>query len=114
MEEDTKRPCQEEQTHVHEFLGSTKSAAEPGEEPHNHRFAGVSFEVIRVGDHHHIHEVKARTDFFEDHFHIIWERSKREIFVDDKHVHFVTGTTNEVEDHTHDFVFATLIEDPIG
>ena len=33
---------------------------------------------------------------------------------DGKHVHFVCGTTEEAEGHTHDFVFATLIENPIG
>ena len=33
---------------------------------------------------------------------------------DERHVHFVSGVTTEVEDHEHDFIFATLIEDPIG
>ena len=37
------------QTHVHEFLGSTK-LAELEEAPHNHRFAGVSRKVIPVRD----------------------------------------------------------------
>ena len=42
-------------------------------------------------------------------------RQKTDIDVgDDKHVHFVSGTTEEAEGHTHDFVFATLIENPIG
>ncbi|MDF2572871.1 MAG: YmaF family, partial [Sporomusa sp.] len=31
-----------------------------------------------------------------------------------KHVHFVSGTTTEVDEHVHTFVFATLIENPIG
>jgi len=104
---------EEELTHVHEFLGSTK-LAELEEDPHNHRFAGVSFQVIPMGN-SHVHDIFTRTDFYEDHFHEICVRTGCAICVgDDKHVHFVNGTTEEAEDHTHDFVFATLIDDPIG
>lgn len=105
---------EEPQFHVHEFLGTTR-LAELEEEPHNHRFAGVSCEAICCGDHQHIHEIKARTDFFEDHFHEICVRSCPAICVGGgKHVHFVSGTTTEVDEHVHTFVFATLIENPIG
>lgn len=106
--------CHEEsQTHVHEFLGSTK-LAELEEDPHNHRFAGVSREVIPCGD-HHVHKIKTRTDFFENHFHEICVQTEEDIDVGDgKHVHFVSRTTEEADGHTHDFVFATLIENPIG
>ncbi len=114
--EDTTRHCcheKEQQTHVHEFLGSTK-LAELKEEPHNHRFAGVSDEVIPVGC-THVHDIFTRTDFFEDHFHEICIRTGPAIHVGDgKHVHFVCGITTEVDDHVHKFVFATLIENPIG
>ena len=100
-------------THVHEFLGSTK-LAELQEDPHNHRFAGVSGEVIPVGN-SHIHEIFTRTDFYEDHFHKILVRTGPAICVGDgKHVHFVAGQTTEAEGHVHEFVFATLIENPIG
>jgi hypothetical protein len=100
-------------THVHEFLGSTK-LAELKEDPHNHRFAGVSGEVIPVGN-SHVHNIFTRTDFYEDHFHEICVRSGPAICVGDgKHVHFVCGVTTRVDDHVHEFVFATLIEDPIG
>ncbi|HWR09231.1 YmaF family protein [Sporomusa sp.] len=116
MEEDNRSYCncgKEELTHVHEFLGSTK-LAELEEDPHNHRFAGVSDEVIPVGN-NHVHEIFTRTDFYEDHFHKICIRTGLAIFVGNgKHVHFVDGTTTEAEDHVHDFVFATLIQDPIG
>lgn len=109
-------PCHSDEemlTHVHEFLGSTK-LAELEEDPHNHRFAGVSDEVIPVGD-SHVHDIFTRTDFYEDHFHEICIRTCPAICVGDgKHVHFVDGTTTEAEDHVHDFVFATLIQDPIG
>jgi hypothetical protein len=108
--------CHEEetQTHVHEFLGSTK-LAELEEDPHNHRFAGVSREVIQCGNNHHEHQIKTRTDFYEDHFHEICVQTEQDIDVgDEKHVHFVSETTDESEGHTHDFVLATLIENPIG
>jgi hypothetical protein len=104
----------ESQTHVHEFLGSTR-LAELEEDPHNHRFAGVSGEAIPIGNYQHVHEIKTRTDFYEDHFHEICVRSEPAIPVGDgKHVHFVSGMTTEVDDHRHEFVFATLIENPIG
>ena len=112
-EEDRKKYNDEEQTHVHEFLGSTQ-IAEPNEDPHNHRFAGISGEAISIGNGQHVHEILTRTDFYEDHFHFIRERSGPAIRVNDRHVHFVCGTTSVVDDHDHDFIFATLIEDPIG
>ncbi len=103
-----------QQTHVHEFLGSVK-IAEANIDPHNHRFAGVSGEAIPIGNNNHVHDIKTRTDFYEDHFHEIIVRSQPAICVgNDRHVHFVCGTTTEVDDHVHDFIFATLIEDPIG
>lgn len=108
--------CHEDEealTHVHEFLGSTK-LAELKEDPHNHRFAGVSGQVIPYGN-SHFHEIATKTDFYEDHFHQICDRTSLAIPVGGgKHVHFVCGATEVAEDHCHDFVFATLIEDPIG
>jgi hypothetical protein len=101
------------QTHVHEFLGSTR-LAELNEDPHNHRFAGVSDEAIPMGC-SHVHNIFTNTDFFEDHFHEICIQSGPAICVsDEKHVHFVWGITTEEDEHVHKFVFATLIENPIG
>lgn len=104
-----------EQRHVHEFLGSTR-LAEEGNDRHNHRTAGVSGQAIPSGR-SHFHFIIARTDFV-DHFHMIRVRSGPAIIVNPgeavlKHVHFVEGMTNVVDDHFHDFVFATLIEAPI-
>jgi hypothetical protein len=101
------------QTHVHEFLGSTK-LAEEGEERHNHRFAGVSGEAKRIsGTTRHRHAIMTNTDFF-DHFHQIRVESGPNIDVGDgKHVHFVKGMTTLVDGHVHQFVFATLIESPL-
>lgn len=105
---------EDELTHVHEFLGSTK-LAELEEDPHNHRFAGVSGQVICIGNGKHIHELKTRTDFYEDHFHLICVRTEENIPVGDgRHVHFVSDVTEEAEDHVHNFRVATLIEDPIS
>ncbi|ABS40050.1 YmaF family protein [Clostridium botulinum] len=103
--------CEEKQTHVHEFLGSTR-LAEIQTEPHNHRFAGVSGEAIRRGN-SHVHKIKTNTDFF-DHFHMIDVTTGPAIPVGNgRHVHFVSGVTTLNDGHRHEFIFATLIEAPI-
>lgn len=116
MDENTRNCCEEKQFHVHELLGSVKVVPEEDDEEfHNHRFAAVSGPAIPIENYHHVHEIKTRTDFYEDHFHEIYVRSEPETPVDNgKHVHFVSGTTTRDEGHQHDFVFATLIQDPIG
>nr|WP_248928171.1 YmaF family protein [Paenibacillus hamazuiensis] len=101
------------QTHVHEFLGSTK-LAEQGADRHNHRFAGVTGQVIPVGN-SHVHEIDlTRTDFL-NHFHKLKKiRTGPAIPVGNgKHVHFVTGTTTLNDGHKHRFNFATLIQKPL-
>ncbi len=101
-----------EQRHVHEIQGSVM-IAEAGEDPHNHRFATVSGEAIGTGIDHY-HEVKFRTDFFEDHFHEFCGVTSPAILVGDRHVHFLESVTTENDGHTHNFRFATLIDNPIG
>lgn len=97
--------------HVHEFLGSTKLA---GTTLHNHRFAGVSGRAIPIGR-DHIHFVSTNTDFAVGHIHRIRVFTGLKIPVGrGRHVHFVRGTTTFNFGHDHDFVFATLIEDPLG
>lgn len=104
--------CEKEQTHVHEFLGSTK-LAELKEDPHNHRFAGVSGQAIPCG-YSHIHLIKARTDFV-DHFHEIIAKTGPAIKVGEgRHVHFVDADTKVEDNHIHELIFATLIEAPIA
>lgn len=99
--------------HVHEFLGSTK-LAELEKEPHNHRFAGVSGEPIRKGN-SHVHKIITNTDFYENHHHEICIQTGPAIIVcEGRHVHFARGMTSENDEHCHDFLFATLIENPIG
>jgi len=128
------------QTHVHEAIGSVK-VAEPCRkydkdyryddcydddkydskkhddkkgEAHNHRFCTVSGEGIPKGC-SHVHQVKFRTDFYEDHYHEFCGISGEAIpTCDGRHVHFLKGCTTVNEDHRHDFMAATLIEDPIG
>ena len=102
-----------EQRHVHEFLGSVM-IAERKEDPHNHRFAGVSGQAIPYGR-SHIHKIETKTDFYEEHFHNIFEKSGEAIPVGKgRHVHFVKGETTFNDGHRHDFIVATLIEDPTG
>lgn len=110
----TFNPCQdEEQTHVHEVLGSVE-IAEIQEDPHNHRFAVISGEVIPQGN-SHVHRIETRTDFYEDHFHLICVKTGTAIDVGDgRHVHFVESVTTVVDEHQHNFRVATLIQDPIG
>lgn len=105
------RDCPQIQKHDHEIQGSVE-IAEPGD-PHNHRFATVSGEAIRCGD-SHIHEVKFRTDFYEDHFHKFYGKTCPAITVGDRHVHFLESVTEVSEGHQHEFRLATLINDPIG
>ena len=100
------------QTHVHEFLGSTQLAG-PGELRHNHRFAGVTSEAIPQGD-SHVHAILVNTDFFFNHLHELGVETGPAIPVGNgKHVHFVDGVTTLNFGHVHEFIFATLIEDPL-
>lgn len=105
--------CKEKQTHVHEFLGSTRLAEiDDPEDVHNHRFAGVSGEAIRRGN-SHVHKINTNTDFF-DHFHMIKVTTGPAIPVGNgRHVHFVYGVTTCNDGHMHKFIFATLIDSPI-
>lgn len=101
----------EDQRHVHEVLGSVQIAER--DDPHNHRFATVSGEAIPVGN-DHVHEVRFRTDFYDDHFHEYCGRTSTAIPVGDRHVHFLESVTTENDGHRHNFRVATLIDNPIG
>lgn len=99
-----------EQTHVHEFEGSTMFAEEC-EDRHNHRFAGVTGEAIRRGN-SHVHKLATNTDFV-DHYHQICDTTGPAIDVGNgKHVHLVKGYTTCRDGHRHQYIFATLIEAP--
>lgn len=101
------------QRHVHEVVGSSK-IAEIKEDPHNHRFATVSGEEIPMGR-GHVHEIKFRTDFYENHFHEFIGRTSGAIPVGNgRHVHFLKSITTMDDGHKHEFRVATLIENPIG
>jgi hypothetical protein len=99
------------QTHVHEFLGSTKLAEEE-EDRHNHRFASVTTEEIPK-DCSHVHGFSVNTDFFDHHHEIAGQTDIAVKVGDDKHVHFAKDMTTEDDGHVHEFQFATLIESPL-
>ncbi|PGZ96119.1 hypothetical protein COE51_17885 [Bacillus pseudomycoides] len=99
------------QTHVHEFVASTK-LAEEGDDRHNHRFAGVTSEVIPKGD-SHVHIILVNTDFFNHHHEVAIETGPAIPVGDGKHVHFVKGTTTLDDGHVHEIEFATLIQKPL-
>ncbi|MGG7058255.1 YmaF family protein [Clostridium nigeriense] len=106
--------CESEQKHVHEFVGSVKLAELNSDDVHNHRFAGVTGEAVPCKG-SHIHRILTRTDFFNDHFHIIDVFTGPAIPVGNgRHVHFVYACTKERDGHKHMFRIATLIENPIG
>jgi hypothetical protein len=98
---------------VHEIQGSVK-IAEPEEDPHNHRFATVSGEAIPTGNHDHIHEVRFRTDFYEDHFHEFRGKTSGAIRVGDRHVHFLDSVTTVNDGHRHEFRLSTFMDNLIG
>jgi len=113
-DEDNKEDdCQHSQRHVHEVQGSVE-IAERQEDPHNHRLATVTGEAIPIGEGDHVHEVKFRTDFYENHFHEFRGRTGGMIKVGDRHVHFLESETTRNDGHRHDFRLSTFINDPIG
>ena len=105
----------DEQTHVHEFVGSVQIDGKNCE-LHNHRFATVSDEVEFIpGVMGHVHKIKFRTDFYEDHYHEFTGYTGGPIDVcDGRHVHYICNTTNTSDQHQHEFRGATLIDNPIG
>lgn len=103
-----------EQRHVHEVIGSVE-IAERGCDAHSHRFATVSGEAMPTGTGDHVHEIRFRTDFYEDHFHEFVGRSGGAINVGGgRHVHFAEAQTKPEDNHCHRFRVAAMIEDPIG
>lgn len=99
------------QTHVHEFVASTK-LAEEGDDRHNHRFAGVTSEKIPKGD-SHVHVILVNTDFFNHHHEVAIETGPAIPVGDGKHIHFVKGITTLDDGHVHELEFATLIQKPL-
>ncbi|WP_374966482.1 YmaF family protein [Lysinibacillus sp. RS5] len=112
-EPSNKKKASEEsvQTHVHEFLASTK-LAEEGDDRHNHRFAGVTSEVIPKGN-SHIHVIMVNTDFLDHHHEVAIETGPAIRVSENKHVHFVKGITTLDDGHVHQLEFATLIQKPL-
>lgn len=118
-EEEYRESCRnycEVETHVHEVVGSVR-LAELEEDPHNHRFAGVTEEVVFVpGGHYHV--LKTKTDFYENHFHEVCIRTGLQVVVgcgeDERHIHYIDDETQCSDGHRHEFIAATLIENPIG
>ena len=115
--ENTNDNCNENYNdkHVHEFTGSVK-LAETGDDRHNHRTAGMTSEPIYCENGRHYHLIKAQTDSApDDHHHPILVRTGLDIKIrgTNKHVHAIKGATRVVDQHCHNFEFATLTERPL-
>lgn len=107
----SKSACHNHQKHVHEITGST-AAVNGCRECHNHRFCTVSGEAIRTGT-SHVHEVKFRTDFSDEHFHEFCGTTSPAIEVGNgKHIHFAKSFTDTQDGHRHQFQVASLIDSP--
>lgn len=111
--EDSADSCSRDQRHVHEVQGSVE-IAEREEDPHNHRFAAVSGQAIPIGNGDHIHFVRFRTDFYENHYHEFYGKTGGAVKVGNRHVHFLESVTTVNDGHRHNFRVATLIDNPIG
>ncbi|MDO5424879.1 MAG: YmaF family protein [Eubacteriales bacterium] len=108
MEE--RHSCQPKQ-HVHEVQGSTRISG-CCDFAHNHRFATVSGEAIPC-DESHVHEIAFTTDSCDGHTHKFCGTSSKAIDVGcGRHVHFLKDVTTTDAGHKHEFMVATLIENP--
>lgn len=117
---ENRRPDPDDEVHTHEFLGSTTIDGPGMRMLHNHRFAGVTTGEIPIRGGNHIHGFEANTDSF-GHFHEIAGNTGPAIVLNPQaprafqvHVHLARGTTTDVNGHTHNFVFGTLIESPLS
>lgn len=98
------------QTHVHEVQGSTTLFEEIC---HNHRFSGMTSEVIPVGD-DHIHFFQLTSDFTLAHFHEVGGFTGLSIPIGNgRHIHAASGVSTLNRGHVHEFVFASLIDNPL-
>lgn len=100
------------QGHVHEILGSVKTAER--EDPHGHRFCTVTGEAIPSGANDHVHEVSFITDYYDNHYHGFTGRTGGAVQVNDRHVHYIKAATSVDDNHSHEFEAATMINDPTG
>lgn len=109
--------CDCRTTHVHEVLGSTQTEdnnCDCGQ--HNHRFATVTGEAeYRQGVRGHVHRVEFRTDTYEGHNHEFCGYTEGAVDVGEgRHIHLIKDETTVSNRHDHDFIVATLIENPTG
>lgn len=107
-----RRPLEDKhcETHVHEFLGSTK-LADCCLDRHNHRFAGVTTREIPVKG-SHVHGFSVNTDSFGHHHEVTGLTGLPIEVCNGRHIHFADGCTTENDGHSHEYQFATLIENP--
>ena len=98
--------------HNHEVQGSTKISG-CCEYAHNHRFATVFGDAIPC-DGNHVHQVAFTTDSCDGHHHEFCGTTGPAIEVGcGRHVHFLKDCTSYDAKHKHEFIVATLLENPV-
>ena len=105
----------DQDNHTHEFTGLVRVTEENNIPCHVHRVAGVTSNAIEIdGGRNHVHAYHINTDTF-DHSHEIGGRTGPAIFIGntDKHIHVLCGSSTEVNDHTHEYFFTSLIDRPL-
>ncbi|MGM9973893.1 MAG: YmaF family protein [Clostridiaceae bacterium] len=105
----------DQDNHTHEFTGLVRASDERNIPCHVHRVAGVTSNAIEIdGGRNHVHAYHINTDTF-DHFHEIGGRTGPAIFIGNtnKHIHVLCGTSTEVNEHTHEYFFTSLIDRPL-
>jgi hypothetical protein len=97
--------------HTHKFFGFT-DYTDKCKHRHNHYFSGRSSQVIPKSS-SHVHAIYVDINSSNNHQHCIGQKSESDISIGKgKHIHIIKGITTLNENHVHDFIFTTLIENP--
>lgn len=101
-EDQERKACLEDEgrrnIHVHDYSIITDVA-----DSHQHMILGVSAPA-RLANGSHVHRVRGRTSFFEDHWHAYDVVSDLPTEMPDgQHTHFFAGETTRDDGHVHTF-----------
>lgn len=106
-------PCPTLTRHIHEIQGNV-DAVEDSDYSHTHNFISITDEAIPIGSQDHIHEVRFKTDTYENHSHEFSGKTTGAIPIGDRHVHFLKSETTSDADHKHTFSLVTFLDNTIN